>query len=289
MACAPAPRGSRMRQRGISPPRCFCPHCHCSDEEEQAADQFDTRFEPPRAKRSRTLDTEEPGFAVDIEDVEIEVDIDGDLEPAAAVGDDTRFLPEDPEDVSHRRISPPPNIKTANKRTKKTISGTKKRRQTVVYSDDDGDGVDEEDYSVGGELQDDVALPSEDAGEDDFGLELIPKRGEPLKAKGFVSKTKASKSKITASKNAKGKGSVEKGKDKEILVKDERKLSVPTSRASSAVAPASDLFANAEHTAVAASTSSAAGPDTSTATQPAKDALDPSAPKKRKLPTIKKN
>jgi hypothetical protein len=95
-------------------------------------------------------------------------------------------------------------------------------------------------------------------------------------------------------KGAKGKGSKEKDKDKdkEIFMKDERKLVVPpvtTSRASSTAAQSQvlDLFANDETAAISATTSAASAPDLAPS-QSAKDLVDPSISKKRKLPTIKK-
>ncbi|KAF9246522.1 hypothetical protein BU15DRAFT_70603 [Melanogaster broomeanus] len=257
-----------------------------SDDEEEFPDVVDTRNEPPRAKRTRTADTDEPSSVIEPGDVEMEVDVDRDVEPADCVADDNRFLAEDvqPLDVPIRDASSSPSYhvkkgkaESVKKRKKSaSISAATTKKRHIVYSDNDEADIDIEADFTEDDLLDDTALPLVDNSDDDFEVDSVPQRGaSKVKARG-TSKSKSGKGATGMLKGTKGKGSREKDKDKDkgILMKDERKL-------------VSDLFASDEAAAMSATTSAASVPDL-TPSQSAKDLTDPSIAKKRKLPTIKK-
>ncbi|KIJ17407.1 hypothetical protein PAXINDRAFT_154695 [Paxillus involutus ATCC 200175] len=279
-----------------------------SDDEEEFPDLLDVLSEPPRVKRARTVDTDEPSSVVDPGDVEMEVDVDGDGEPIGSAADDHRFLPEGAhslhvpiDDASPQRSphSKEPKEDVKKHRKSASVSATTKKPRHVVYSDNDESDIDIEADFTEDDLLDEAALSFVDPDDDDdFMVHSAPKRGGSKAKAGGTSRSKSGKGQAGMLRIAKGKGSKEKDKDRvndgdnEIFMRDERKLPVPpvtTSRASSAAAQTqvSDLFASDEATAALTTTGAASASD-STVPQPAKDTPDPSIAKKRKLPTIKK-
>ncbi|KAF9227928.1 hypothetical protein BS17DRAFT_806221 [Gyrodon lividus] len=274
-----------------------------SENEDDFPDIVDALSKPPRVKRARTVDTDDPSSVVDPGDVEMEVDIDGDVEPEGSAADDNRFLPEDAQhlDFPISDASPPPSshlkkrkADIAKKRKKSaSVSTTTKKKRHVVYSDNDEGDINVEADFTEDDLLDETALSVVDADDDDdFEVDSPPKRGGSKAKADGASRIKSVKGQAGVLKGAKGKVSKEKDKDKEIFMKDERKLPPPlatTSRASSTAAQTqvSDLFTSDEAIAMSATTAAASALD-SAVLQPAKDATDPSIAKKRKLPPIKK-
>lgn len=151
----------------------------------------------------------------------------------------------------------------------------KKQKRRVVSSDEGEDVVIDSDVDEP-DADDDV----EDEDEDILEADSTAKR-----------RASVTKGKLAASSRTKAKSTKSKG-EKEIFIKDERKLPAPTastSRASSIAAQthSSDLTANDEAVSTT-TTQTLADPAT---VRPATDKgpTDPPVPKRRKLPTIKKN
>lgn len=204
----------------------------------------------------------------------MDVDVDVGSPQHSLSADDSRFLPEDaPAHDPYRARA------DMSKKHKKSIvvSASTKKKPQVVYSDDEESNSD----SVDDDLSDSTP-PVAEASDDEFEFDTPPKRGAP-KPKADAAKGKAGKAKPGQLKGAQAKSLKEKERDREIFMRDERKHAVTTSRASSVAAQSqpSDLFSNDDF---APSTVDLL-PD---ASQPVKDPLSQTIPKKRKLPPIKK-
>jgi len=151
----------------------------------------------------------------------------------------------------------------------------KKQKRRVLSSDEGEDVI----------IDSDVDEPDADDDAEDEDEDIL-EADSTAKRRASVTKAKPAASSRTRGKSTKSKG------EKEIFIKDERKLAAPTastSRASSIAAQthSSDLTANDEPVS-ATTTQTLADPATTRSTTD-KGPADPLVPKKRKLPTIKKN
>ena len=235
-------------------------------------------------KRARTADTDASLSVVTTPDPDDDMDIDveafrGSAQRSLSAADDSRFLLDD--DQTHDSLYKA--RADASKKRKKSSVVSKKSH--AVYSDEEESHVEHDSVE---DDPSDSAPPLAEPSDDDFDLDTPPKRGAP-RTKAGPTKGKAGKVKAAQLKGAKAKGpkDKEKEKDREIFMRDERRLAVPpatTSRASSTATqnqPA-ELFSSDEH-----APSSAVDP-LPEESQPVKDPLSQSIPKKRKLPPIKK-
>ncbi|KAI0362377.1 hypothetical protein OH77DRAFT_1515634 [Trametes cingulata] len=224
-----------------------------SDDDDDAPESYDPPAESSRRKKARTTSRAASGDEDAGGEVEIDVDIDGDIE-------DTRFLPE-PQPTISRSLSPATGSKrrlsnaTASSskarskeaKTAKGKSSGKKSRRQVVWTDDEDEEFDDPEVVV--------------TDDDDFDPE--PDYSSKKSGKGKSGKVGAGKA------GGKSKGGKDK-EDKEITFRDERKLPSATPASSQRPkAPAEPSRSN--------STFAADLPD---------EAI---LPKKRKLPPIKKN
>lgn len=238
-------------------------------------------------KRSRTSEPAGEGV-VDDNDVDEEVDVDGSLDI-----EDTRFLPEldSRESSSSNHISPHNATIQAKgaKKSKGSVPVAKKKR-TIVWSDDEEDEYKFDEYTQ----PDSAHSASIDNGDElDTGLK---RAGGSVKQK-VAPKVKGSK-RETQSTGSKG----VKGKTKDILMKDERKAAPPFGAGSAAQEnapttgtkrPRPKELRNDASPSPEAGTDSAFNVDAESTViegaETAKEATPPPLPKKRKLPTIKKN
>ncbi|KAG6333875.1 hypothetical protein ID866_5218 [Astraeus odoratus] len=275
------------------------------DEADSGGGDADTRFEPPRVKRARTVDSDgRTSIHLADPDMDMQVDVTDDAGLTSSVSDDRRFLPDDNTDASIPDASPlhasqPKKKGKPDNRAKKTasVSGVSKPKRRIVSSDDDAD-VNIEDESVDDDFVEDGARAVTNAGDDeddDFEVESGAKRGGSSKGKvRAAAKSTVGKGKSAGPKSTKSKSNKEKEWEKDVLMKDERKLLVPaasTSRASSvaAQAQASDVTSEVLKPAALTTTSNVIPDAAATPTAADKDPTDPLLTKKRKLPTIKKN
>ncbi|KAA1471175.1 hypothetical protein DENSPDRAFT_837106 [Dentipellis sp. KUC8613] len=224
----------------------------------------DESAQRPKSKRARTVDS--------TEEMDVDIDGDGDFQE-----DDTRFL-SGSESPKRTRKSTPASSSSARKerersKSKGSAPPSRKKRQQVVWSDDEDQGGSDVDYA--GEGDADAQLIGSD---DDFAPS--PKRPGP-KAKGKA----ATKGRTRSSKEK---------DDKPIIMKDERKAVPSSSKGERSEAAAGTKWASAD-----------AGDVPSEVTSPAPSVAAPSAVealkeesasttplpsfKKRKLPQIKKN
>ncbi|PIL24205.1 hypothetical protein GSI_13958 [Ganoderma sinense ZZ0214-1] len=215
---------------------------------------YDQDISEPRLKKARTVSR---GASNDFgeddyggDGADEDIDIEGDIE-------DTRFLPDPPPSTS-RQISPAPTTK--RRLSNATASSSKSRTK-------DKELKSSKSSKSSGKKRRAAVVWTDDEDEDEFNdLDVVITDNDDFDPEpGFSNKKSSVKGKSgKAMGKASGKGASGK-EDKEITFRDERKLAQP---------PAPEPVRRAKEDEVA---------------KPAPEFMDEPIPKKRKLPTIKKN